>query len=149
MKEILWQPDKERVQRSKMFRFLQAVNREFSKNFTTYAELHQWSVQHIEAFWDFYRRYSGIRFSSPPDETLSSLTMPGARWFSGAELNYAENLLTAPSGKTAILSKVEGQSLKSLTYGELTVQVQRFAYSLSRQRRKTGRPGCRLSSQHP
>ena len=108
MKEILWQPDKERVQRSKMFQFLQAVNREFSRNFTTYAELHHWSVQHIEEFWDFYRRYSGIRFSRPPDETLSSLSMPGARWFSGAELNYAENLLTAPSEKTAILSKVEG-----------------------------------------
>ncbi|MEE9233376.1 MAG: hypothetical protein V3U07_07945, partial [Nitrospirales bacterium] len=72
MNEILWQPDKERVQRSRMFRFLQAVNREFSQNFTRYAELHYWSVQNIEAFWDFYRRYSGIQFSRLPDETLSS-----------------------------------------------------------------------------
>ncbi|WP_447970137.1 acetoacetate--CoA ligase [Nitrospira sp. M1] len=130
MKEILWQPDTERVQRSKMFRFLQAVNREFSKDFTSYVELHHWSVQHIEAFWDFYRRYSGIRFSRHPDETLSSLSMPGARWFPGAELNYTENLLTAPPGKPAILSKVEGQSLQTLTYGELTVHVKRFASSL-------------------
>ncbi|GJL55526.1 MAG: acetoacetyl-CoA synthetase [Nitrospirales bacterium] len=130
MKEILWQPETERVQRSRMFRFLQAVNREFSKDFTSYAELHHWSIQHIEAFWDFYRRYSGIRFSRHPDKTLSSLSMPGARWFPGAELNYAENLLTAPPRKTAILSKVEGQSHKTLTYGELTVQVKRFASSL-------------------
>ena len=146
MNEILWQPDKERVQRSKMFRFLQAVNREFSRNFTRYAELHYWSVQNIEAFWDFYRRYSGIRFSRLPDETLSSRSMPGARWFSGAELNYAENLLTAPSGKTAILSKVEGQSLQSLTYGELTSQVKRFASSLSRSGVK---PGDRVAGYLP
>lgn len=132
MNEILWQPDTEGVQRSRMFRFLQAVNREFSQNFTTYVELHQWSVQHLETFWEFYRRYSGIRFSHLPDETLSSSVMPGARWFSGAELNYAENLLTASSEKTAILSKVEGQSLRSLTYGELTVQVIQFASSLLR-----------------
>ncbi|GJL61504.1 MAG: acetoacetyl-CoA synthetase [Nitrospirales bacterium] len=132
MNEILWQPDTERVQRSRMFRFLQAVNREFSQNFTTYVELHQWSVQHLETFWEFYRRYSGIRFSHLPDETLSSSVMPGARWFSGAELNYAENLLTASSEKTAILSKVEGQALRSLTYGELTVQVKQFASSLLR-----------------
>ncbi len=138
MKEILWQPDDIRVQRSKMFRFLQAVNREFSKNFTTYAELHQWSVLHIETFWDFYRKYSGIRFSRQPDEVLSSRSMPGARWFSGSELNYAENLLTAPPNKTAILSKVEGQFLQSLTYGELTVLVQRFAAALSRHGVKMG-----------
>ena len=138
MKEILWQPDKERVERSRMFRFLQAVNQECSENFTTYPELHQWSVQHLETFWDFYRRYSGIQFSRLPDETLSSQSMPGARWFPGAELNYAENLLTAPSEKTAILSKVEGQSLQALTYGELTDQVKRFASSLLRNGVKSG-----------
>lgn len=67
----------------------------------------------------------------PPDETLSSGAMPGARWFSGAELNYAENLLTAPAEKPAILSKVEGQPLQSLTYGELTTQVTGFAAALT------------------
>ena len=138
MNEILWQPDTQGVQRSRMFQFLQAVNQEFSTNFSTYPELHQWSVQHIEAFWEFYRKYSRIRFSRSPDKTLSSLSMPGARWFPGAELNYAENLLTAPSDKIAILRKIEGRSLQSLTYGALTIQVKRFASSLSRSGVKQG-----------
>lgn len=130
MNTILWQPGKERVEQSGMFHFLQAVNREFSERMTTYAELHQWSIAHLEEFWDFYRKYSGIRFSRPPDEILSSRTMPGARWFHGAELNYAENLLTAPSEKIAVISKVEGQPGTTLSYGELAVQVKRFACSL-------------------
>jgi len=138
VREILWQPDTERIERSRMFRFLQAVNREYSKDFTTYSQLHHWSVQHLETFWDFYRRFSDLRFSRPPDSILSSFSMPGARWFSGAELNYAENLLTAPHDKTAILSKIEGQSLQSLTFGELTDQVKRFASALSRYGVKAG-----------
>ena len=100
MKEILWQPDKERVERSRRcFDFCRPLTENSLRISPPTAELHQWSVQHIETFWDFYRRYSGLRFSRPPDETLSSLSMPGTRWFSGAELNYAENLLTAPLQK--------------------------------------------------
>jgi len=130
MDTILWQPGKERVEQSGMFYFLQAVNREFSQRMTTYAELHQWSIEHLEEFWEFYRKYSGIRFSRSPDAILSSRPMPEARWFQGAELNYAENLLTASSEAIAVISKVEGQPGTSLTYGELAVQVKRFASSL-------------------
>ncbi|NIQ00397.1 MAG: hypothetical protein GWM98_08150, partial [Nitrospinaceae bacterium] len=55
-----------------MFRFLQAVNESFDAGSNTYADLHRWSVEHLEEFWEFYRRRSGIHFHEPPRETLSS-----------------------------------------------------------------------------
>jgi acetoacetyl-CoA synthetase len=128
--EILWQPDRERIQRSKMFRFLQSVNETFSLQLNTYLELHRWSVQELEAFWEYYRTYSGIQFSRPPDKILSTRSMPGARWFEGAELNYAQNLLADSSEKTAIISKVEGRLLTTLSYSDLAQQVRRFGAAL-------------------
>ena len=130
MSEILWQPDDERIQRSQMFRFLQSVNETFSLQLNTYLELHQWSVQELETFWEYYRTYSGIQFSQPPDKILSTRSMPGARWFEGAELNYAQNLLTGPADKTAIISQVEGRSLTTLSYYDLAQQVKRFGAAL-------------------
>ncbi|MEE9499381.1 MAG: acetoacetate--CoA ligase [Nitrospinaceae bacterium] len=130
MSEILWQPDRERIQRSKMFRFLQSVNETFSLQLNTYLELHRWSVQELEAFWEYYRTYSGIQFSRPPDKILSTRSMPGARWFEGAELNYAQNLLADSSEKTAIISKVEGRLLTTLSYSDLAQQVRRFGAAL-------------------
>ncbi|MEE8260344.1 MAG: acetoacetate--CoA ligase [Nitrospinaceae bacterium] len=130
MSEILWQPDDERIQRSQMFRFLQSVNETFSLHINTYPELHRWSVEELETFWEYYRTYSGIQFSQSPDKILSTRSMPGARWFEGAELNYAQNLLTGPADKTAIISQVEGRSLTTLSYYDLAQQVKRFGAAL-------------------
>ena len=130
MSKILWKPDQERIQNSRMFQFLRAVNESFSLNFTTYSELHQWSIQELETFWEFYREYSDIIFNQPPSEILSSRIMPGARWFSDAKLNYAENLLKEDSEKPAILSKLEGQPLISISYSELNFKARQFAIAL-------------------
>ncbi len=113
-----------------MFRFIESVNETFSLHLNTYPELHQWSVQELETFWEYYRTYSGIQFSRLPDKVLSTGSMPGARWFEGAELNYAQNLLADPSGKTAIISKVEGRPLTTLSYSDLAQQVKQFGAAL-------------------
>ncbi len=146
MSEILWQPDPECIQHSRMFRFLQAVNETFSLDLKTYADLHHWSIEHLEEFWDFYRTYSGIRFSRPADKILSTRSMPGACWFDGAELSYAQNLLADPSEKTAIISKVEGRPLTTLSYADLEKQAKRFGAALLR----LGiRPGDRVAGFMP
>ena len=88
MSEILWQPDVRRIQASRMYRFLTAVNENFSLNLESYSQLYDWSIQNIEKFWEFYSRRSEIIFHKPPTLTLTSRAMPGARWFEGAELNY-------------------------------------------------------------
>lgn len=130
MSEILWQPTLQQVQQSRMFGFLQAVNEKYSLNLETYLELHAWSVQNLTDFWEFYNQYSRIQYRQNAKEVLSSRTMPGARWFEGAKLNYAENLLTAPPGKPAIISKTEGKPLTRLTYGQLSGEVAKFAQAL-------------------
>ncbi len=130
MSEILWQPDNHRLQNCKMQRFLQAVNDEYSLGHATYQELHAWSVDALTDFWDFYNRQSGILYHHKAKRVLSSLEMPGARWFKGATLNYAENLLQAADDKIAILSKVENRPLASLSYGELRQMVERCARAL-------------------
>ncbi len=133
MNPILWQPDEKRATRSHMHRFLEAVNEAFGLQLSSYSDLHSWSIRNLESFWDFYRRYSAIRFSREPDEILSSRVLPGAHWFTGARLNYAENLLKdAPADKPALISQVEGGLPQSMTYGELRQQVAAFANGLKR-----------------
>ncbi len=132
MSEILWQPDNRQVQQTGMFRFLKKVNQRHSLNLETYADLHRWSVEHATDFWEFYCRQSNIRFHRIGQEVLSSPVMPGARWFQGTELNFAENLIEGPAEQTAIFSKVEGKPITRLTYADLKENVQAFAVALTR-----------------
>ncbi len=132
MSEMLWEPDLQQAQQSRIFHFLEAVNKEFSLGLETYSQLYNWSVEHYKDFWEFYSRYSGIKFHKPAREILSSPKMPGGRWFVGAELNYAENLLGGRPDKIAVIAKREGQPVSRLTYGELSYQAAKFAAALKR-----------------
>ena len=130
MSEILWEPDSIIIEQSRMFRFLNAVNKEFSLSLKNYSQLHQWSIEHYKDFWSFYSSYSGIKFHNSSDRILSQDSMPGGKWFEGAELNYAENLLQGPPEKIALISKVESLPLTTLTFGELKEGVVQFASAL-------------------
>jgi len=138
MSAILWEPDPQTIRQSRMFHFLNAVNKEFSLSLKTYLQLHEWSIQHYKDFWSFYSKHSHIKFNKPADSILSQNSMPGCRWFEEAELNYAENLLQAPPDKLAVISKLENRPLTYLTYGQLKKNVIQFASAL----RATGiKPG--------
>src|SRR5437762_2986466 len=78
------------------------------------------------AIWD----YAGVRASKPYERVLDSHAMPGASWFEGAQLNYAENLLAGPAGgpgrdpgQVAVLHASELRELSELTWGELSERV--------------------------
>ncbi len=129
-----------------MFHFLQAVNKRFSLNLRDYSQLHAWSVQNVENFWEFYSQYAGVKFHCPPDEILSSRSMPGARWFKNARLNYAENLLQGPGDKPALFAKREGGPLTVMTYRRLAAETARFAEAL---RRSGVRAGDRVAGYVP
>ncbi|WP_281262264.1 acetyl-coenzyme A synthetase N-terminal domain-containing protein, partial [Acuticoccus kandeliae] len=66
---------------------------------TDYAQLHTWSVTDLEGFWSAVAEYSGVLFHARPTATLGSRDMPGAQWFPGATLNYAEHALTPGPGR--------------------------------------------------
>src|SRR5439155_18551118 len=89
----LWEPSEEQLQRSEMARFMRWAGERRGRAFAGYEELWRWSVSELEAFWAAIWEFCGVRASRPYAQVLDSHRMPGAHWFSGAELNYAENLL--------------------------------------------------------
>jgi len=105
------------------------------RSFSDYDELWRWSVEELEDFWSCIWEFSGMRASKPYERVLGSREMPGASWFQGAELNYAENMLGElrsvnlrrkggrdPSA-VAILHSSEQGGLEELTWAELSAKV--------------------------
>ncbi len=119
-----------------MTRFMRWAGERHGRTFADYDELWEWSVQEIEEFWADIWEYCGVRASRPYERVLASRAMPGARWFPGAELNYAENVLMRDReggrdpNQVAVLHASELRELDSLTWGELTEQVADVAAGL-------------------
>jgi len=131
MKEALWVPSAERVQRAAMTRFMTFVNGSSGTAFSNYDELYRWSVSDIPAFWGAVWEFCGVRASRAYDRVVDDLDrMPGARWFPGARLNFAENLLRYRDEGTAIIFKGEGRETERLSYGELFERVTCLAGAL-------------------
>ncbi|UCF37375.1 MAG: AMP-binding protein, partial [Acidobacteriota bacterium] len=123
-----------------MTRFTRWLAERTGNSFSDYRQLHQWSVDHLEEFWAFCLEYSGIQCDGSPDPVVSQLEMPGARWFRGLSLNYAENLLRGDPSATAILYQVEGQlplagdggRIGKIDFGTLRTEVSRCAGALAK-----------------
>lgn len=131
MSKILWRPSEERIKASNMYRFMNFVNQKFGKNFKEYDELYQWSIDNIPDFWSAMWEFADIIHSKPYEQVVDDLTkMPGARWFIGAELNFAENLLRYRDEQVALIFQGEGQEPVKMTYRELYEEVARVAKSL-------------------
>lgn len=90
----LWTPPAEARQSTEIGRYLTWLERERGRTFPGYDELWAWSVEDLGGFWASIWDYFQIRAHTPYDRVLGSRAMPGARWFEGAELNYAEHLLS-------------------------------------------------------
>ena len=131
MAKLLWQPSEERIRQSNMYRFMNYVNERYNTDFTEYNPLYQWSVHHIPDFWAAMWDFARIKASEPYTRVVDDLTkMPGARWFEGARLNFAENLLRYRDDQTAIVFKGEAQAPIRMTYAELYREVACVAKSL-------------------
>jgi acetoacetyl-CoA synthetase len=128
----LWRPSREWRERAEMTRFMRFASERADRTLTGYDELWRWSVSELEQFWAAIWDYCGVRASHPYERVLDSRTMPGARWFQGAQLNYAENLLMRDRDPEAIalLHASELRELGSLTWGQLTEQVAAVAAGL-------------------
>ncbi|MFZ1155106.1 MAG: acetoacetate--CoA ligase [Solirubrobacteraceae bacterium] len=128
----LWTPTSEMVSRARMTAFMEWAGERHGRTFADYAELWDWSVGEIEQFWADIWEYCGVRASAPYEQVLASRRMPGARWFEGAQLNYAENMLLRDRNPSepAILHASELRPLAELTWGELSEQVAAVAEGL-------------------
>ncbi len=133
MAKLLWKPSEKRLKGTNMYRFMNVINERFNQNCTEYAELYQWSVDNIPEFWAVMWDFADIIASKPYDQVVDDLTkMPGAKWFSGARLNFAENLLRYRDDQAALIFKGEGRDSVRMTYAELYDEVARVAKALKK-----------------
>ena len=131
MKTPLWTPSEERKQQANITRFMREVNARYKLNIASYADLYKWSIENIPDFWALVCDFAEIKSSQYFDSVVTDLSVfPGTKWFPGAKLNFAENLLRYRDDQLAFIFKGETQSSKKMTYAELYDSVARLSYSL-------------------
>jgi hypothetical protein len=127
----LWQPSPERIERAQLTRFMQAVSGVLAPTLHDWDELWRWSVQHPEHFWPALWKFCAVKSSRRWDVVLSRPdAMPGAQWFSGARLNFAENLLHFDDEHPALVWRGEDGRRRVHTYAQLRREVARLAGAL-------------------
>src|SRR5512135_68342 len=131
MRQPLWVPSQERQAASNVSHFIEYVNRTHGLQISSYQELYRWSVDELSDFWAVMWEFAGIKASSSYDLVMDDVhRFPGARWFPGARLNFAENLLRYRDDHLALIFRGETQKMSRMTYAELYDAVARLSRSL-------------------
>ncbi len=116
----LWQPTAEAVAQSNMTRFARQAAAATGQAFPTYEALHHWSITDPGTFWSEIWRFADIQASRPAEVSVRNLDLfPGACWFPGAQLNFAENLLRFRDEQAALVSISESGGRREISYAEL------------------------------
>jgi len=131
MNPILWTPTQDQVNTSQMEAFRNQVNSRFNINLKDYFDLYDWSISNISDFWKAVWGFMALEFSGDYTQVVDDDSkMPGAQWFEGVKMNFAENLLRIRSEKPAIHFKGEGQAVRTLSYNELFDEVEKLSSAL-------------------
>ena len=140
MTKPLWTPSRQIIERANMTHFLEHVQHQCEPEVKSYADLYRWSVEHPERFWPQVWTFCGIKASRTWDRVLTNgHRMPGAKWFTGARLNFAENLLRYRDERVALVFRCEHDGHRIvLTYKELHRQVAGLAAALKKSGVRTG-----------
>ncbi|WP_243790902.1 acetoacetate--CoA ligase [Saccharopolyspora gloriosae] len=125
--ELLWQPSPEHVAGTRIGEFRDWLRTERGRDLPDYRALWDWSVSDLTGFWGAVADFFDVTFHERPAQVLEAEVMPGARWFPGATLNYAEHALRGGPGKTdddvaVVFAREDGHG-SELTYGELRSRV--------------------------
>src|SRR5690606_26952984 len=126
----LWTPDAGRISRARITAFIEAAGDRTGKSIQGYADLHRWSVENSEAFWDLLWSFSGVVGERGERVVAERERMPGARWFPDAKFNYAENLLRHRDDAVAIVARDETGATRTISRRELFRQVAALAGAL-------------------
>jgi hypothetical protein len=79
MAEVLWTPSEAAVRQTRMTAFTDWLSRRTGRAFPGYQALHQWSIGHVEGFWEAYLEFTGVIAHAPHQQVLSARAMPGAQ----------------------------------------------------------------------
>ena len=129
----LWQPRDTDIAKTQMTAFGQKVAREHGLAVTDYASLHQWSIEHPEEFWAAVWDYCDILASEPYESVVSNFDQfPGAEWFPGSCLNFAQNLMRFRDDQIALVGLLENGDRRAFTYAEIWSEVEKLASAMRR-----------------
>ncbi len=133
MSEILWKPQPGSIENTQMAEFLRYSNTTFRKSFSSYAELHEWSVKNPAPFWESIWIFMDILHSHTYSRIVDDpRKMPHAEWFQDARLNFAENLLRFRDENTALIFYGEDRVRLSISYEKLYDEVKKCTSALKR-----------------
>jgi acetoacetyl-CoA synthetase len=132
--DVLWTPPADVRETTEIGRFLTWLRDERGRDLAGYDELWQWSVSDLEGFWSAIWDFFAIRAHVPYERVLASREMPGAQWFPGARLNYAEHLLGTDedTDRVAVVARSQTRAPIDLTFGDLRERVARARAGLQR-----------------
>jgi acetoacetyl-CoA synthetase len=142
-------PAREDWHRSRMGRFLQHIEEQTGQHFPDYEAAWQWSVDHLEEFWAEVWDFFEVISHAPYETVLHERTMPGARWFPGARLNYTEHVVrTLRERRDDVLVRSRSQTNGSVdwTGARLLEEIGRIQQGL---RRQGIEPGDRVAAYLP
>jgi acetoacetyl-CoA synthetase len=129
--EVLWTPTPERLQSATLTRYQAWLAQTRSLRFEDYAALWEWSTSDLEAFWSSIVEFFGVRFEQPSDRVLGSRAMPGAEWFPGSRLSYAEHIFRGKDASAvAIRHASELRAQDQWTWAQLEEQTAAIAAGL-------------------
>jgi acetoacetyl-CoA synthetase len=125
--DLLWTPDDQRCGAARISSFMTWAAVREGRSFATYDDLLAWSLEDLDGFWSAFAEWYGVRWQATAPRALGSAAMPGAQWFPGARLNYAEHVLYPPSGAekddVAVVFAREDGLRRTLTWRELRTEV--------------------------
>jgi acetoacetyl-CoA synthetase len=120
---LLWKPSQDRINHANIITYINWLEEKKDLSFNDYSSLWEWSVNHIEQFWESIWEYFDIQSSTPYHTVLTSHKMPGAKWFDGAKLNYVEHVFrNYQKDKTAIIHTSEIRTEKQEITWEMLYQ---------------------------
>ncbi len=145
--DILWEPSDSVRRSSAMTRYMRWLEEHRTLHFDTYDALWEWSISHLDDFWESIWQFFEVTSSSPYSAVLGDREMPGAQWFPGARLNYAEQVFQhISSDRPALIFRSERQPMTEISWDKLRHEVASVAGTL----RSMGvRPGDRVVGYMP
>ncbi|GAB3615627.1 acetoacetate--CoA ligase [Okibacterium endophyticum] len=125
--DVLYVPGPNITQEADIHDYLQWLETEKRLRFTSWQDLHDWSIRSLEDFWESVWQWCDIRAYSPYTEVLTTRDMPGAQWFPGATLNYAEHCVDSPADldDVAVVAYSQTRAPTELTFADVAEQVRR------------------------
>ena len=130
-KTALWAPTDSQIASSQMTAFQHFIERNYGITFESYKDLKEWSINNTAFFWQEIWDFCEIKCQKLPNDTIREPELfPGAQWFPGSQLNFAENMLRNRDEQPAIISLQENGNRTTLSYNQLHRAVTKLAAAM-------------------